>query len=95
MQHSEENKQEPDTRPLRERLTFPYSPTTELYPYDDWFDGDVWKLQMFEDFFVEPGSMQSAVYQAARKRGLKIRTHIPTTEDCLYIQVIKKNTKNR
>lgn len=94
MQHSEQQPEQ-DTRPLRERLTFPDTPTAELYPYDDWFDGDVWKLKMFEDFFVEPGSMQSAVYQAARKRGLKVRTHIPTTEDCLYIQVTKKNTKNR
>lgn len=94
MQHSEHS-QEPDTRPLRERLTFPPSPTADKYPYDDWFDGDVWKLKMYEDFFVHPGSMQSAVYQAARKRGFKVRTHIPTTEDCLYVQVIKKETKNR
>jgi hypothetical protein len=94
VQHSEENK-EPDTRPLRERLTYPPSQIEERYPYDEWFDGDVWRLKMYEDFYVHPGSMQSAVYQAARKRGLKVRTHIPTTEDALYIQVIKKNTKNR
>lgn len=94
MQHSDENP-EIDNRPLRERITYPPSRIEDKYPYDEWFDGDVWRLKMYEDFFVHPGSMQSAVYQAARKRGLKVRTHIPTTDDALYIQAYKKETKNR
>ena len=89
MQHSEENKQEPDLRPLRERLTYPRSPMVEMYPYDEWFDGDVWKLKMYEDFWVHPRSMQSAIYQSARRKNLKVRTHIPTTADAIYVQVIR------
>lgn len=92
MQHSDENQ---DERPLRERLTYPSPVIVEKYPFDEWFDGDVWKLMMYEDFFVHPTSMRSALYNAARKRGLKVRVHIPTTEDSIYVQVIKKITKNR
>lgn len=88
MQHSDET-QEIDTRPLRERLTYPPSQIEERYPYDEWFDGSVWRLKMYEDFWVHPKSMQSAVYQAARKRNMKVKTHIPTTADAIYIQVIK------
>lgn len=73
---------------LRDVLTWPTTAKDEKYGYDEWFDGSVWRLKMYEDFFVQPSSMQSAVYQAARKRNLKVRTHIPTTDDCLYIQVI-------
>ena len=89
MQLSEEP-QVQDTRPLRERLTYPAPQTEEKYPYEEWFDGSVWKLKMYEDFFVHPKSMQSALYQAANKRNLKIKTHVPTTIDSLYVQVIKK-----
>jgi urease alpha subunit len=85
----------PDNIPLREKLTYPPGVIVEKYPYDEWFDGDVWRLKMYEDFYVHPSSMQSALYQAARKRGLKVRVHMPITEDCLYVQATKKITKNR
>lgn len=84
MQHSEEN----DPRPLRERITYPPSQIEEIYPYDEWFDGSVWRLKMYEDFWVQPKSMQSALYQAARKRKLKVKTHLPNTDDSVYIQVV-------
>lgn len=82
-----------DERPLRERITYPLSRIEDKYPYDEWFDGGVWKLQMYEDFFVRPSSMQSAVYQAARKRGLGVRTHLPSTDDAIYIQAYKREKK--
>lgn len=74
--------------PLRDRLTYPAGANEEKYPYDEWFDGSVWKLKMYEDFFVHPGSMRSALYHAARKRDLKVKVHMPTTEDALYVQVV-------
>lgn len=91
MQHSEENKLRAalDQKiPLREILTFPTSAPIEKYPYDEWFDGSVWRLKLYEDFFVSPRSMQSAIYQSARKRNLKVRTHIPTTGDAIYVQAV-------
>jgi hypothetical protein len=78
-----------DDRPLRERITYPAAQTEEKYSYDEWFDGSVWKLKMYEDFFVHPKSMQSALYQAARKRNIKVKVHVPTTTDCLYLQVVE------
>lgn len=78
-----------DDRPLRERITYPPSQTEEKYPYDDWLDGSVWKLKMYEDFFVHPKSMRQAIYGAVNRRNLKVRVHMPTTQDCLYIQVVK------
>lgn len=91
MQRSEESKMqigEEKKIPLRDLITWPPGPEDEKYPYEDWFDGSVWKLKMYEDFFVHPKSMQSAVYQAARRKNLKVRTHIPRTDDALYVQVI-------
>jgi hypothetical protein len=32
--------------------------------------------------------MRSALYHAARKRNFKVKVHIPTTEDAVYVQVI-------
>ena len=78
-----------DDRPLRERIKYPAPQTEETYSFDEWFDGSVWKLKMYEDFFVHPKSMQSALYQAARKRNIKVKVHVPTTTDCLYLQVVK------
>lgn len=92
MQHSEENKiemVEEKKIPLRDLITWPPGPADEKYPYDDWFDGSVWKLKMYEDFWVHPRSMQSAIYQSARRKNLKVRTHIPTTADAIYVQVIR------
>lgn len=94
MRRSEENKLQPlgeNKSSLRESLAWPPSPNEEKYPYDEWFDGSVWKLVQYEDFFVSPRSMQSAIYQSARKRNLKVKTHIPVTADSIYIQVIQND----
>jgi len=94
MQHSEfeipaEMKQHEVS--LRDKLTFPpiLYRGEEKYPFDDWFDGDVWRLKQFEDYFVASDSMRSALYTAARRRKLKVKTHVPVIGDCVYVQVTK------
>jgi hypothetical protein len=87
VQHSEETTEQ---IPLRDRITWPPSPTEEKYPYDEWFDGSIWKLHMYQDFFIHPNSMRSALYMAARRKGKKIKTHCPTTQNCIYVQAVKK-----
>ena len=87
MQHSEENTEQ---IPLRDRITWPPSPTEEKYNYDEWFDGSIWKLKQYEDFFIHPGSMRSALYMAARRKGKVIKTHVPSTQDCIFVQAVKK-----
>jgi hypothetical protein len=53
-----------------------------------WDNKWVGESKMYEDFWVQPKSMQSALYQAARKRKLKVKTHLPNTDDSVYIQVV-------
>lgn len=74
---------------LRQALTFPPSVPVEKYPYDDWFDGSIWRLKQYEDFFVSPKAMRNAIYQAAKKRNLKVKSHVPRSDNAVYVQVVK------
>lgn len=42
----------------------------QKYPWDEWFDGSVWRLILGEDF-EEYQLMRVSAYQAARRRGMK------------------------
>ena len=48
------------------------------YPYDQWFDGQIWKLykssDVKRDFDCGISSMRVNLYNAAKKKGIKIRT---------------------
>ena len=46
----------------------------DAYPYDEWFDGQVWKLYQGVDFDCTVISMRVNLYNAAKRRGIKIRT---------------------
>lgn len=46
------------------------------YPYDEWFDGRIWKLEERTDFDCKPMSLRSALHAAARKRNLELSTSI-------------------
>jgi hypothetical protein len=48
----------------------------ERYPFEQWFDGAVWRLRRGEDFDVTPTSMRGAIYGAAKRRGYKVETRI-------------------
>jgi hypothetical protein len=60
----------------------------EKYPYDDWFDGSIWKIDSIAEFGREPGALGGRVHAAAERRGLVVQT--ATMEDELYVQVIGK-----
>jgi len=45
-----------------------------IYPWDEWFDGQVHVLQQGVDFTPEPYVMQRAIGVQARRRGLPIAT---------------------
>ena len=55
-----------------------------LYPWDDWLSGEVWKLKRGVDFTVEPRSLVSAAYHAAARYNVSIRT--VTDENSVTIQ---------
>ena len=46
------------------------------YPYHEWFNGQIWKLEEYTDFTCKPTSMRSALYMAAAKRGFDLNTSI-------------------
>jgi hypothetical protein len=45
---------------------------TEMYPFDEWFDGNPWLLVEGEDFTCKRASFDSSVRSAATRRGLKV-----------------------
>lgn len=46
------------------------------YPYHEWFDGRIWKLEEYDDFDCKPVSLRSALHTAAKKQNLKLKTTI-------------------
>jgi|APGre2960657373_1045057.scaffolds.fasta_scaffold39931_4 hypothetical protein len=91
MQNSENNQlQAEETKPrLRDIITWPRRATEEKYPWGEWLDGSVWRLKQYEDFHVSVESMRSAIYMAAYRKGVKVKTHIPKAHDGIYVQKIK------
>lgn len=51
-----------------------------LYPWAEWFGGDVVKLKQGEDFDVEPHVMRGQVIVRARREGRPYRTNVRGTE---------------
>jgi hypothetical protein len=67
---------------------FPQAPSQNVYPWDEWLDGDVWELVPGDDFKGKPATFRaSAVAQAARRDG-KVRTQKIHAEggERLYLQ---------
>jgi hypothetical protein len=56
----------------------------EGYPYDQWLDGQVWKLIKGTDFNCGVKSMRVNLYNAARGRKIKIKTDLGS--DYLIVQ---------
>lgn len=55
--------------------------------WDEWLDGRIIKLTQGVDFLNTLRTFQVRVYQAAKARGLKVRTSI--TENSLIIQALQ------
>lgn len=47
-----------------------------IYPFDEWFDGQVWKVYQGVDFNCTLTSMRVTLRSAAKKRGIKMQTSI-------------------
>lgn len=45
------------------------------YPWDEWLDGGVWRLEKGTDFQCAVGSFANCARSAALGRGLRIKTH--------------------
>ena len=48
------------------------------YPWEEWFDGDIWQLQVGEDFEPHPLMMERIIRTRATGRHAKVRVrHLP------------------
>ncbi len=46
------------------------------YPWDQWLDGTIWKLEHGKDFHGEVESMRVNIYTAAKRQDLKVHTSV-------------------
>lgn len=41
-----------------------------IYPWDKWFDGQVWKLTQGEDFTITPAGFRALAVKTAQRRNI-------------------------
>lgn len=58
-----------------------------MYPWEDWGDGQVWRLLRGEDFEVEVASFQASAHTQARSEDRKVRTRRKAEGDREYLIV--------
>jgi hypothetical protein len=63
------------------------------YPWDDWFDGGIWKLRHGKDFNCQVANFRTGASHAARKHGGRLKTSVIEGESAVVIQFIKENGK--
>lgn len=61
-------------------------PKHERYPWEQWFDGQLWELTKGADFKTEPASFRSAAFLQAKRRDIKLRTRV--VGDKFYLQAL-------
>jgi hypothetical protein len=55
-------------------------------PWEQWFDGQIWKLTSGVDFACDPRAFRGSVYNAAKRMGFRIQTKY--LDEHLYVQKI-------
>jgi hypothetical protein len=67
----------------------------EKYPFDEWFDGNIYELVEGEDFEAKRSTLATVIHNAATKRDLIVATRM--TQDGLAIQArpLTKEDKKR
>lgn len=66
---------------------YEFSRRNSIYRWEDWLDGQVWKLTFNLDFTVKYSSMRAMVAVEAKRRGLKVRSRLD--DNVLVIQAYK------
>jgi hypothetical protein len=77
---AKELKQFPETRGRRKGES--------QYDWDGWFNGKVWQLDAGEDFTSKIASFRSTIAEAARVRGIKVRTATVNDGKSIVIQAL-------
>jgi len=58
----------------------------QIYPWDEWSDGRVWKLHQGSDFYSEAKSFRVLTHRTAKLYGCKAFTWISDDETVITIQ---------
>ncbi len=60
------------------------------YPWDQWLDGKIWRLEHGTDFQGEVESMRVNIYTAAKRIGIKVRTsvEVPANADSMGADIV-------
>ena len=48
----------------------------QLYPWETWLDGSIWRLEAGTDFACKPKSLRHLIYRVARERNKRVRCHL-------------------
>lgn len=62
------------------------------YPWDDWFNGDIWVLEHGHDFTAKLASFRVIAYAAARRRNLRLKTGLKPDGTSIAIQAMPLDT---
>ncbi len=58
------------------------------YPWNQWLDGQIWKLTRGEDFMRSPSAVRAAAWSYARYRHWKISCSVPDNNTLIIQRVI-------
>lgn len=58
------------------------------YSWDEWTDGEVWKVKEGEDFECPARNFQAGLFNQAKRKGLKVRSN--REEDVVVFQFYEK-----
>lgn len=67
---------------------------SEKYPWKDWADGSIWKLEQGKDFDCKPASFQGAAQGAAKRMDMKVRTAVEDKSVIVQFYNEKEAKKN-
>lgn len=62
------------------------------YPWDDWFNGDIWVLTHGRDFTAKLASFRVIAYAAARRRNIRLKTGLKPDGSSIAIQAVPLTT---
>ena len=51
-------------------------PGSKCHPWDEWLDGNIWKVTQGIDFPGQPRYFRNSIHTQAKNRGLKVHTNI-------------------
>ncbi len=65
-----------------------------MYPWTEWFDGNIWKLTEGEDYnSTKPNNMRAQIYVAAVRHGLRAHVAIVDGGKAIVCQAYPKADK--